>query len=231
MYENIKWDPTKRSTTTQTATDTAKILYEALWGLKDLRKATPFSSTTTQGTAVTNMTAVGIAIDRINLTQAGGIASFGSLYNLNKDDDTIRTNVAQEPKPPSNDKNTAIDFDPNDLPGHAGIPQDTDTMSMSTATKTTESTRLRLRETRDNLADAKEKLNQQTQLLSKFLDSIPKELHKTIWLSQQMLRIIQTTVHQRKNGPIHQTTQTTTKDNNRGRLAIPGHGARGQYHC
>jgi hypothetical protein len=178
MYENIKWDPTKRSTTTRTATDTANILHEDLWGLKDLWKATPFSSTTTQGTAVTNMTAVGIAIDRMNLTQAGDIASFGSLYNRNKDDDTIRTNVTQVPKLPSKDKNTTIDFDPNALPGHSGIPQDTDTMLMSTDAKTTESTRLRLRETRDDLADAKEKLTQQTRLLSKFLDSIPKELHQ-----------------------------------------------------
>jgi hypothetical protein len=82
------------------------------------------------------------------------------------------------PKLSSKEKETAIEFDPNALPGHAGIPQDTGTMSMSTAAKPTESTRLRLRETRDDLADTREKLDQQTQLLSKFLDSIPKELHQ-----------------------------------------------------
>jgi hypothetical protein len=80
MYENIKWDPKKRSTTTQTSNDTAKILYEDLWGLKDLWKSTPFASAGSPSTAVTNMTAVGITIDHMNLTNAGDIAFFGSLY-------------------------------------------------------------------------------------------------------------------------------------------------------
>jgi hypothetical protein len=88
------------------------------------------------------MTAVGIAIDRMNLTNAADIASFGSLYNRNKDDDTIRTTATAVPKLASAEKETAIEFDPNALPGHAGIPQETDTMSMSTTAKTTESTRL-----------------------------------------------------------------------------------------
>jgi hypothetical protein len=156
-----------------------KILHEDLWGLKDLWKDTPFDSAGSQGKAVTNnMTAVGIAMDRMNLTNAADIASFGSLYNRNKDDDTIRTTATAVSKLASAEKETAIEFDPNALPGHAGISQDTDTMSMLTAAKTTESTRLRLRETRDDLADTREKLDQQTQLLSKFLESIPKELHQ-----------------------------------------------------
>jgi hypothetical protein len=74
------------------------------------------------------------------------------LYNRNKDDNTIPTNVTEVPKLSTNEKEAAIEFDPNALPGHADIPQDTDMMSMSTAAKTTESTPLRLRETLDNLA-------------------------------------------------------------------------------
>jgi hypothetical protein len=72
IYENIKWDSTKRSTTTQTNPDTSKILEEDLWGLAATWKALPAATSGAQDQAVTNMSAVGLAIDRMNMTSARG---------------------------------------------------------------------------------------------------------------------------------------------------------------
>jgi hypothetical protein len=109
------------------------------------------------------MSAVGLAIDQMNMTLARDIASFGSLYARNKDDDnTIASQATKIPALPSNDKDTTIIFDPEAILGNAGVPQDTDSMSMSTAAKTTESTRLRLRQTKDTLADTQAQLAQQS---------------------------------------------------------------------
>jgi hypothetical protein len=178
MYEHIKWDPTNRSATTQTNTDTSKILEEDLWGLSATWKALPPATREGQEKAVTNMSAVGLAIDRMNITSARDNASFGSLYARNKDDDTIVSHATKVPALPSNDKDTTIIFDPAALPSKQGIPQDTDSMAMSTAAKTTESTRLRLRETKDILADTRAQLAQQSLLLSQFFAVLPPHLHQ-----------------------------------------------------
>jgi hypothetical protein len=179
MYENIKWDPTKKSTTTQMATDTSKILEEDLWGLANTWKTRPVAASSAADNPVANMSAVGLAIDRMNLTSARDVASFGSLFARDKDDDTIATTAPVVPPLPTNDKRTTIVFDAAALPGNQGVPKDDDDgMSMSTAAKTTESTRLRLRETKDTLADTRAQLEQQTQLLSTFLADLPPELHQ-----------------------------------------------------
>jgi hypothetical protein len=183
MYENIKWDPTKKSTTTQTATDTSKILEEDLWGLANTWKARPAAVSGTQDTPVANMSAVGLAINRMNLTSARDVASFGSLFARDKDDDTVATTAPTVPPLPTHDQRTTIVFDAAALPGNAGVPKDTDdNMSMSTAAKTAESTCLRLRETKDTLAHTCAQLDQQTQLFSTFLADFPPELHQKFGL-------------------------------------------------
>jgi hypothetical protein len=142
MYENIEWDPQKQTTTTHVTSDTAKILDKDLWGLAGIWKALPGSSSDSTTPAVSNMSAVSIAIDRLNLTSAGDIGSLGSLYGRNKDADTVVTEATVVQPLAALPKDTQIEFDPNALPGHEGKPQESDGMSMSTAAQTTGTTRI-----------------------------------------------------------------------------------------
>ena len=154
-FDNVTWDPKKMATTSTTDTDTQELVDEDLWGLGDDWKLTSqmIAPTATKvGTSILkNKTRSNVNKDRVTTTfleTDDDIKSFASAFGVEHStasptgEDTGQTKKGSMVKL-SSEVLTAL----NSKKG----PVDHETCSMSTAARTTESTRVKLQDARQQI--------------------------------------------------------------------------------
>jgi hypothetical protein len=173
-YQNVKWDPTKRSTTSQQDRETNALVEEALFGIGTTWKLdAPVMQGQPQRPATGNLLSTPLQPVQIAIhsrSHDDDIRSFGSIFGRTPDDTSIATTpegLSTTEKDTLNTTNVVVQFD-SDLPSMADTPMTHDDRSFdaSSAGFTTGSTRSKLREQEkinDTLQQQMLQLNEQNQ--------------------------------------------------------------------
>jgi hypothetical protein len=186
VYKDIKWNPTKGTTTSTNEHVSEAMVQEDLWGLNakweeikanktvsntsrpDPNKLDATGNSTTDDTKEPNATDTQAPTYQTRLGSDKSIASFGNVYQRPKDADDTREEAIlakAAAETPIDLTGTQFEFSPEQLEkdrqkSQAGPPSTG--FSMSTMGKTTESTRLKLKEAQEELGALRLQLAKQT---------------------------------------------------------------------
>jgi hypothetical protein len=178
VYKDIKWNPEKGTTSSSKERNSEEMVKEDLWDLNEQWEKIQVTETKSTRPATTDLDADGAkrtainketspSIEQIRLASDKSVASFGNVYQRDHDqDDEIEAEAqAQIAKDQAKDRTgTQFEFSTNQLENDRLKAQNgphSTGFSMSTAAKTTDSTRLKLKEAKEEINLLKEALAKQ----------------------------------------------------------------------